>query len=64
VFPEGEQTTWTAAAVLLAHDALQGATATSHFFRELEGRELFERDVRSERRERVAYDELPTSAAE
>ncbi|MFW6051548.1 MAG: prenyltransferase [Myxococcota bacterium] len=40
IYPEGEQTTWTAATVLLAHDAVHRDTSTSRFFVELEGREL------------------------
>jgi hypothetical protein len=39
-WPEGEQTTWTAATVLLAHDAIAGESATRNFFRELAGEEL------------------------
>jgi hypothetical protein len=39
-WPEGEQTTWTAATVLLAHDALAGVTATRTFFRDLAGDDL------------------------
>lgn len=34
-FPEGEKTTWTAATVLLAHDALRCETSASDFFRGL-----------------------------
>jgi hypothetical protein len=37
VFPDGEQTTWTAASVLLATDAVLGVSATSEFFRNLAG---------------------------
>jgi len=40
LWPEGEQTTWTAATVLLAHDALAGDGATRTFFRDLAGDEL------------------------
>jgi hypothetical protein len=39
-WPEMEQTTWTAATVLLAHDALSGDTATRTFFRDLAGDDL------------------------
>lgn len=35
-FPEGEKTTWTAATVLLAHDALTCETSASDFFRTLQ----------------------------
>ena len=35
-FPEGEKTTWTAATVLLAHDALTCETSASDFFRRLQ----------------------------
>lgn len=35
-FPEGEKTTWTAATVLLAHDALTHHTNASDFFRTLQ----------------------------
>jgi hypothetical protein len=61
VFPEGERTTWTAAAVILAHDAVLGATATSSFFRELDGHDLDNRAVREPAR---AAFEAPNSAAE
>jgi hypothetical protein len=37
VFPDGEQTTWTAASILLATDAVLGVSATSDFFRNLAG---------------------------
>jgi hypothetical protein len=40
LWPEGEQTTWTAATVLLAHDALAGESATRTFFRDLAGDDL------------------------
>jgi hypothetical protein len=40
VYPEGERTAWTAAAVLLAEDALDPDSDTSDFFRELDGRGL------------------------
>lgn len=39
-WPEGEQTTWTAATVLLAHEALAGDGATRTFFRDLAGDDL------------------------
>ncbi|MGD8858480.1 MAG: hypothetical protein PVI30_00610 [Myxococcales bacterium] len=46
IFPEGEQTTWTAAAVLIAHDTLHRDTRTSEFFRELCGGDLMEAPAR------------------
>ena len=61
VFPEGEQTTWTAAAVILAHDSVLGESKTSGFFRELDGHDL--EPSRHERAPR-AFDEVPTSPAE
>lgn len=42
IYPEGEQTTWTAATVLLAHDALHEDTRTHDFFVQLEGTDLDE----------------------
>ncbi len=39
-WPEGEQTTWTAATVLLAHDAIAGDGPTRTFFRDLAGDDL------------------------
>lgn len=40
LWPEGEQTTWTAATVLLAHDAIAGDGPTRTFFRDLAGDDL------------------------
>jgi hypothetical protein len=40
IFPEGEQTTWTAAAVIIAQDTLFTSSRTSSFFRDLDGRAL------------------------
>ena len=60
IFPEGEQTTWTAAAVLIANDAVQGASATSHLFRSL-GDELDAGRTRHDVPARP-YDELRTAA--
>ena len=54
-WPEAEQTTWTAATVLIAHDALAGDTATRTFFRELAGDDLGE--VEAPPAERVTVDE-------
>jgi hypothetical protein len=62
IFPEGEQTTWTAAAVILAHDVLSGAQATSSFFRDLDGLTL-EPSCPLEPRPRARY-EAPNPAAE
>ncbi len=45
VFPDGEQTTWTAASVLLATDAVLGVSATSDFFEKLAGDHPIEDDV-------------------
>jgi hypothetical protein len=39
-WPEGEQTTWTAATVLLAHVALAGVSPIKDFFRDLAGDDL------------------------
>jgi hypothetical protein len=63
VFPEGEQTTWTAAAVILAHDAVQGESATSSFFRELDPLDLDSGSARTERH-RTPYEDVPSSPAE
>jgi len=60
VFPEGEQTTWTAAAVILAHDAVRAESQTSSFFRELDGRDL-EPSVRVDRTQRAPL-EVPQPA--
>ncbi|MFI5307424.1 MAG: prenyltransferase, partial [Polyangiales bacterium] len=63
IFPEGEQTSWTAAAVLIASDAVQGRSATSDFFRSLSGDDLHAVRPRSELPQRPAgYDELRTAA--
>jgi hypothetical protein len=62
IFPEGEQTTWTAAAVILAHDAVLAESTTSSFFRELDGRDL-ETSTR-ERAQRAPFEEVPSSPAE
>jgi hypothetical protein len=40
IFPEDEQTTWTAAAVLIGHDAVLERSATSDFFTSLAGSDL------------------------
>jgi hypothetical protein len=62
IFPEGEQTTWTASAVILAHDAVSGDSPTSTFFRDLDGAE-FDWLVR-ERAHRAPAAEVPTQPAE
>jgi hypothetical protein len=60
IFPEGEQTTWTAAAVLIAHDAVRGKSRTSDFFRSLSGADLdASRRERGEGPGRAPYDERP-----
>ncbi len=40
LYPEGEQTPWTAATVMLAADVLEGRSPTANFFRELAGDEF------------------------
>jgi hypothetical protein len=60
IFPEGEQTTWTASAVIIAQDALVGASATSSFFRDLDGFDLEPASAR-EHGTRVQY-EVPNPA--
>jgi hypothetical protein len=64
IFPEGEKTTWTAAAVLIAHDAVHCKSATSDFFRSLAGDDLAAPHGRSpqELPARPGYDELRTAA--
>lgn len=62
IFPDGEQTTWTAAAVLLACDAVQLATSTSDFFKSLSGNDLDVQRPRHEAPSRPGYDELQTAA--
>jgi hypothetical protein len=62
IFPEGEQTTWTASAVILAHDTVCGDSPTSSFFRDLDGAE-FEPHAR-ERAHRTPYEEVPSQPAE
>jgi hypothetical protein len=60
VFPEGERTTWTAAAVVLAHDTLRGDSATSGFFRGLDGLDL--EPASRERAPRTPFEDRPTPA--
>ncbi len=65
IFPEGEQTTWTAAAVLIAHDTVHRETPTSEFFTCLAGDDLEEPTKlrpRGERPDAPSYDELGTAA--
>lgn len=40
IFPDGEQTTWTAASVLIATDVIEARSGTSRFFRDLDGADL------------------------
>ena len=61
IFPEGEQTTWTAAAVLIAYDAVQQRSSTSDFFKSLAGADLEPARPRPEL-PRPGYDELTTAA--
>ena len=63
VFPEGEQTTWTAAAVIIAHDAVLDDSATSGFFRELDPVDI-ESGVTRVERHRKPFEDAPTSPAE
>jgi hypothetical protein len=42
VYPDGEQTTWTASSVLIATDAVRGQSDTSDFFIELAGDDLMD----------------------
>lgn len=56
-WPEAEQTTWTAATVLLAHDALAGVTMTRTFFRDLAGDDLGTVKAPAPAEEAVAEDE-------
>jgi hypothetical protein len=63
IFPEAEQTTWTASAVVLANDAVRDDSVTSAFFRDL-GTEVPDGTQRVERPHRAPLDEAPTSAAE
>jgi len=65
IFPEGEQTTWTAAAVLIAHDTVHRDSPTSDFFSSLSGADLdgsARGRTRVERIEQPAFDELGTAA--
>lgn len=64
IFPAGERTTWTAAAVLIATSALHRSTSTRDFFRMLDGQDLDRLPVRDERPAARSYDELPPPAAE
>jgi hypothetical protein len=57
LYPEGEQTPWTAATVLLAADALSNETATSSFFRDLSAEDLDERYVEEAEGEAVASED-------
>jgi hypothetical protein len=58
IFPQEEQTSWTAAAVLIAHDAVHANSATSDFWRSLEDVDY----VRSRHELPRPYGELPSAA--
>lgn len=62
IFPDGEQTSWTAAAVLIACDAVQQNTSTSDFFKSLSGSDLDAQRQRHDSPSRTGYDELQTAA--
>jgi hypothetical protein len=64
IFPEAEQTTWTASAVILATDALRDDSPSSSFFRDLDGAEQNPGAQHKERAQRSPYDEARTSPAE
>jgi len=61
IFPEGEQTSWTAAAVLIATDAVQMQSATSGFFRAL-GDDHESARARPEAPARSVYDDIVPAA--
>ena len=61
IFPEGEQTAWTAAAVLIADDTVRQRSSTSNFFQSLAGADLGRARARHEL-PRPGYDELTTAA--
>jgi len=63
-YPEGEQTPWTAATVLLAADALADETATASFFRDLSGDDLQDADVPFAEGEEDEESEIASSAVE
>jgi hypothetical protein len=62
IFPAGEQTSWTAAAVLIANDALTQTSATSDFFRSLAGEDFDSTHTRKDQPLHHNYDELQTAA--
>jgi MMP endo-(1,4)-3-O-methyl-alpha-D-mannosidase len=62
IFPAGERTSWTAAAVLIANDAVHQKSTTSEFFRTLSGDDLELGHARKETPSRPGYDELQTAA--
>jgi hypothetical protein len=65
LYPEGEQTPWTAATVLLAADAISNESATSSFFRDLSGADLDSRVAEEEvEQEAGEVEEITASAAE
>lgn len=49
VYPDGEQTTWTAASVLIATDAVRNKTETSDFFSELASDDLIDTESKLDR---------------
>ncbi len=63
-YPEGEQTPWTAATVLLAADALADETATASFFRDLAGDDLRDAVPVEAEGEDVEESEIAASAVE
>jgi hypothetical protein len=62
IFPAGEQTSWTASAVLIASDAVHRDSRTSDFFRSLSGADLELARPRQDLPARPGYDELQTAA--
>ena len=59
LYPEGEQTPWTAATVLMAADSLADETRTAGFFRSLAGEDL--EDVVAADTPEVAEEGLPAA---
>jgi len=66
VYPDGEQTTWTASSVLIATDAVRGQSETSDFFLELAGDDLTDTDGvvdRPDSQKQPRLEEPPTYSA-
>ena len=63
-YPEGEQTPWTAATVLLAADALADETATASFFRDLAGDDLQDGEALATEEAEVDEGDIAASAVE